>query len=122
MIYKKMVCYNCFMRILEVPIEKSDLLDSEFVHYGPMVKGVVDLKRGLLGIDAQMHADIEKFLLENGSNQEDLWGINLYPEEEDFIEFDSLINIRPKQGNPSRTVEDLETQNKIRELVEKWVK
>ena len=110
------------MWILEEPIEKSDLLNSEFVHYGPMVKGVVDLRQGLLGIDAQMHADIEKFFLENGSNQEDLWGINLYPEEEDFIEFDSLINIRPKQGNPSRSVEDLETQNKIRELVEKWVK
>lgn len=110
------------MKILKSPIDRQVLLESDFLHTGPMVKGVVDVRRGILGIDAQMHADIEKDLLNSGSSQEDLWGINLYPEDEDMIEFDSLINIRPKQGNYSRSVEDLGTQAKIRKLVEKWVK
>lgn len=110
------------MKILEEPIKKKSLLDSKFIHVGPMVKGVVDVKRELLGIDAQMHADIEKMLLDDGSDQEHLWGINLYPEDEDFIEFDSLINIRPKQGNNSRSVENQETQEKIKQVVEKWIK
>lgn len=110
------------MKILEEPIEKRILLDSKFIHTGPMIKGVVDVKRELLGIDAQMHSDIEKLLLDNGSRQEDLWGINLYPEDEDFIEFDSLINIRPRQGNASRSVEDLKIQEKLRKVVEKWIK
>lgn len=112
------------MIILEKPIQKNDLLNSKIVFDGPMIKGVVDIKRELLGIDANMHADIEQLFLTNGSNQDDLWGINLYPEdnEEDFIEFDSMINIRPRQGNRSRTVESEETQEKIREVVNKWIR
>ncbi len=62
-------------------------------------------------------------LLDQGSWQESLWGTNLYPEldDEDFLEFDSLINIRPMQGNWSRGVEDQATQEKIRKLVETWI-
>ena len=112
------------MKILDGVISRRDLMDVEFLLDGLMVKGVVDVRRGLLGIDADLHVDIEKFFLENGSLQEDLWGINLYPEEgkEDFVEFDSMINIRPRQGNKSRSVENEETQAKIIEIVKKWVK
>ena len=112
------------MKILDGAISRRDLMDVEFLLDGPMVKAVVDVKRGLLGIDADLHADIEKLFLENGSLQEDLWGINLYPEEEeeDFVEFDSMINIRPRQGNKSRSVENEEMQAKIIEIVKKWVK
>lgn len=55
--------------------------------------------------------------------QESLWGINLYPEadDEDFLEFDSLINIRPSQGNRSRGVEDEEIREKIRRIVDKFM-
>ena len=112
------------MKILDTPITKSDLLSSHVVFDGPMIKGVVDIKKGLLGIDANMHADIEQFMLEQGSFQDDLWGINLYPEDpdDDFIEFDSMINIRPRQGNRSRTVEDPQIRAKITEIVSKWLK
>ena len=74
--------------------------------FGDMIKAVVDVRQGLVGLDAELHADIEQELLSRGSMQADLWGINLYPEMEgeDFIEFDSLINIRPAQGNRSRDV------------------
>lgn len=88
--------------------------------YGDFVKGVVDLKKKLLVVDAEMHVDLEKFLLEHGSVQTDLWGIKLYPAKfgsEDFIVFDSQINIRPSQQNKSRYVEDAEIRKQIIALV-----
>ena len=88
--------------------------------YEPLVKGVVDVKRRVLVLDAGLHSDEELFLLEQGSGQADLWGINLWPESfgtEDFIEFDSMINLRPSQNNRSRGVEDAEVRQKICEVV-----
>ena len=96
------------MRIISQPIKHSELNDMLPGYFGDMIKAVVDVKRGIIGLDAELHADIEKEMLSQGSMQMDLWGINLYPEMEgeDFIEFDSLINIRPFQGNRSRDVLD----------------
>ena len=85
-----------------------------------MVKAVVDVERGLLAIDAELHADLEKMFLDNGANQLDLWGINLYFDG-DLIEYDSMINIRPAQGNRSRDVEDEAIRTKIQDIVAKWV-
>ncbi len=93
--------------------------------YGDLVKAVVDIEKELLVIDVEMHVDAEEFLLQNGSKQADLWGINFYPGKfgsEDFIEFDSMINIRPSQNNRSRGVQDVSIQNKIREIVLKKIK
>ena len=72
-----------------------------------------------LALDAELHSDLESLLIENGSLQKDLWGINIYPEldDEDFIEFDSLINIRPSDNNRSRYVEDENIRNKIIEIL-----
>jgi len=109
------------MQICEHPIGREELERMAAAGFGDMVKGVVDVERGLLALDADLHADLEALLLEDGSAQKDLWGINLYPDEdEDFIEFDSLINIRPMAGNRSRGVEDPDIQEKIVEVVEKW--
>jgi hypothetical protein len=88
--------------------------------FGNMVKADVDVARKIVVLDAELHADIEAFMLENGSKQEDLWGINLHPDKfgaDDFIEFDSMINIRPRQGNLSRYVEDAAVREKIKEIV-----
>ena len=76
--------------------------------FGDMIKGVVDLERGILLLDAELHADQEASLLAEGSKQADLWGINLYPDVagEDWLEFDSMINLRPSFGNRSRGVDD----------------
>ena len=84
---------------------------------------MADVNRGLLAVDAELHADLESMLLEQGSEQEFLWGFNLYPDEtgDDFIEFDSLINIRAWQGNRSRDVEDENVRKQIKELVSKFV-
>jgi len=91
--------------------------------FGDLVKAVVDIEKEIIVVDAELHADQEKTLLENGSEQYNLWGINLYPDDEgaDFIEFDSMINLRPSWGNRSRGVDDIETQKKIIAIVNKLV-
>lgn len=92
--------------------------------FGDMIKGVVDIDKEIIAINAELHSDLESLLLENGSQQQNLWGINIYPEltDNNFIEFDSLINIRPSQNNRSRGVENEEIQSKIIEIVNKKVK
>ena len=87
--------------------------------FGDLVKAVVDVRKEILIVDAELHADQEAYLLESGSREEDLWGINLHPEwaEEDWIEFDSVINIRPRQNNPSRTVLEEAMRSRIASIV-----
>ena len=84
-----------------------------------MVKAVVDVERLVMAIGAELHADDEAALLQDGSRQEDLWGINLYHDEsgDGFIEFDSMINIRPAQRNRSRRVDDPELRARISRIV-----
>ena len=108
------------MKILQNPIKVTELSQSEIIFDGPMVKGAVDVERGLLAIDANLHADLEKLLLEDGSAQDNVWGINFWFEDEgeDLIEFDSMINVRPRQNNRS---ESPEIRQKITEIVHKWM-
>ena len=107
------------MRIISQPIQRNELEAILPGYFGDMIKAVVDIQKVIIGLDAELHADIEKELLQQGSEQADLWGINLYPEMEgeDFIEFDSLINIRPYQGNRSRDVQDPIVRKRIAEVV-----
>jgi len=92
--------------------------------FGHLVKAVVDVERKIMAVDGELHADEEALLLESGSRQEDLWGINIYPDLEmpDRIEFDSVINIRPSKGNRSRGIDNLETREAILRIVEGLVK
>jgi hypothetical protein len=91
--------------------------------FGILVKAVIDVKKEIMAVDAELHADQEALLLEKGSKQEDLWGINIYPEmtESERIEFDSMINLRPSQGNRTRGVDSPEIRQKIIEIVNKLV-
>jgi hypothetical protein len=111
------------MKIISQPIKHNELNDMLPGYFGDMIKAVVDIKQGILGLDAELQADIEKELLSQGSMQADLWGINLYPEMEgdDFIEFDSLINIRPYQGNRSRDVQDPAIRKQIVDMVNRLI-
>ncbi len=88
-----------------------------------MIKAAVDVQREVLAIGGELHADEESLLLEDGSQQEHLWGINIYPEKppEDRIEFDSMINVRPSQNNRSRGVENPEIQTRILHIVKKMI-
>lgn len=111
------------MKLVET-ISINELKEMAERMYGNLVKAVVDLGKMSLVVDAEMHADEEQYLLENGSKQNDLWGINLYPSkfgQDDFIEFDSLINIRPRQHNMSRGIEDETIRKQITEIVSQKV-
>lgn len=111
------------MKIISDKLSIEELKSMSGKMFGNLVKAVVDIEKGIIAIDGDLHADEEKLLLENGSKQQDLWGINLYPEMEgeDFVEFDSMINLRPSQGNRSRGVDDLKIQEEIRKIVAKIV-
>lgn len=111
------------MQILQKPVSREELKRIAENTFGDMVKCVADVRLNLLAIDADLHADLEWLLLDNGSAQEDLWGFNLWVEEEgeDFVEFDSLINIRAWQGNPSRDVLNPEVREAIKSIVAKFI-
>lgn len=112
------------MKIIDKQITNKELNKMAKNSFGNLVKAVVDVKKGIMAVDAELHADEEAYLLENGSKQENLWGVNLYSElqGDDFIEFDSMINLRPSQGNRSRGVDDSEIQKKIIQIVNNLVK
>ena len=111
------------MQILQNSIKRAELAALAENTFGDMIKCVADIKLGLLALDAELHADLERLLIENGSAAEDLWGFNLYPEEEgeDFIEYDSLINIRSWQNNPSRDVQDPDIREAIMQIVGQFI-
>ena len=112
------------IKIIEESLSKKELLKIAEEGFGDLVKAVVDIEKCLMAVGGELHADEEASLLKFGSQQENLWGINLYPQksEEEFIELDSLINIRPTQGNRSRGIENPKIQKRIREIVEKLIK
>jgi hypothetical protein len=101
----------------------ADLAAIAKAQFGDLVKAVADIERGVMAVGGELHSDEEALLLEDGSKQQHLWGVNLYPEVtgEDWIEFDSMINIRPSQGNRSRGVDDAEARKRIVALVERLV-
>jgi len=107
------------IEIVRAPIRRARLSEIAADQFGDMVKAVVDAERRVMAVGGELHSDEEAALLEDGSRQEALWGINLYPAErgETWIEFDSVINIRPSQGNRSRNVDDAGVRRAIREIV-----
>jgi len=111
------------MQIISKTLSIAELKKIAADGAGNMVKAVVDIDKELIAIDAELHSDLEALVLENGSKQKSIWGINLYPEMkgDDFIEFDSLINIRPSNGNRSRGVDNEEVRKKISSIVAKRI-
>ena len=111
------------IKIIKDKITLGELKEIAKEKFGDMVKAVVDLDLKIMAIGAGMHADEEAVLLQQGSKQESLWGINLYTEmpKDQFVEFDSMINIRPRQDNRSRGVENEALQKEILEVVNNLV-
>jgi hypothetical protein len=112
------------MKIVKEAVTIRELKDMALNMFGNIVKAVIDIEKEVMAIDGELHADEEALLLENGSKQEDLWGINIYPDlnKKDRIEFDSVINLRPRQGNRTRSVDDPEIRSKIIEITNKLIK
>jgi hypothetical protein len=112
-------------KIIDQQVQKADLLDLELKsRSGSFVKAVVDVEKAVMIAGMTMHSDGEEILLENGSRQVNLWGINLYLQQsgDDWIEYDSIINLRPSYGNTSRGVDDPAIRQKIREIINLLVK
>lgn len=101
----------------KISIKELEILAESM--FDNLVKAVVDIEKKIMAVGGELHSDGEALLIENGSDQYNLWGINIYPEikDENWIEFDSMINLRPSQGNKSRGVENINTQKTIIEIV-----
>lgn len=112
------------IRIIKTPIRLEELREVAAERFGDMVKAVVDVENGVMAIGGELHVDMEVILMEQeGSLRPNTWGINLYPDKvgEEFLEFDSMINLKPSYGNRTRGVEDREIQDSIKEIVERLI-
>ena len=112
------------IRIIKEAINRKELQEIAKEEFGNVVKAVVDVEQGIMAVGGELHADEEVLLMEQeGSKRQHTWGINLYLDkpEEGFIEFDSMINLKPAFGNRSRNIENLEIQENIKEIVKKLI-
>lgn len=110
--------------IVRGTITRDDLQKiADQIFAGEFVKVVVDIDRAVIAIGGEMHADEEQVLIADGSRQRDLWGVNVYPSrgDETWIEYDSMINLRPSQGNRSRGVEDPTIRERIRSVINQCI-
>ena len=107
------------IRVIRDTVSRDELTEIAKQQFGDMVKAVVDVEQGIMAIGGELHSDEEAVLLDQGSAQRHLWGINLYPDKplNEWIEFDSMINVRPSGGNRSRYVESQETREVITRIV-----
>ncbi len=112
------------MKLVDTSITMPELRSMAEGRFGDLVKAVVDVRKLIMAVDADLHSDEEALLIEHGSTQADLWGINLYPDlpPGDWIDFDSMINIRPSQGNRSRGVDDPDVRSRIMDVVDSLVR
>jgi len=101
-------------------ISVAELQEMTQKMFGNLVKAVVDVQKKIMAVDGEFHSDEEVLLMENGSKRSDVWGINFYPAfygQEDFIEFDSMINLKPFVGNRTRNIDDSKTKEEILKIV-----
>ncbi|PJE59609.1 MAG: hypothetical protein COU85_02790 [Candidatus Portnoybacteria bacterium CG10_big_fil_rev_8_21_14_0_10_44_7] len=112
------------IEIIKKPISRDELQKIAKEQFGDLVKVVVDVRQQIMAVGGELHADGETALMEKENSQrEDTWGINLYSEKTGagWLEFDSMINLKPAQGNRSRGVESPQIQSKIKKIVDKLI-
>jgi len=107
------------MKIISQPTSLMQLWENKESDFIEMLKIVIDVEKEILAIDAEMHADLEQLLLTHNSEQQNLWGANIYPFQtnENYLEYTSFINIRPSQKNRSMEVEDELIRHAINRIV-----
>ena len=110
------------MKTINIQVAFNEIWSSKEIDLGDILKIVVDLEKNLIAIDAELHSDLEEFLLSEGSDQKNLWGANLVKSDKGYtIEYTAFINIRPSQGNRSMEIEDADIQNQITNLIEQLI-
>lgn len=109
--------------VVDEPIDPVVLRELLERFFGDMVKLVIDVRRHLVAVGGELHADAEAALLEGGSKQADLWGANYYPGlgAEECLQFTALINIRPAQDNRAMEVQDPQIRETMRGIVHELV-
>lgn len=114
-------CMN--IRIISEPISRPEALEIGKEFYPHVVKGVVDTKKEIIALGGEYHMDANTVLTEAGSSQADVWGFNIYPNQrgDDWIEYTSLINIRPAANNRTMTVEDEDIRKEMKRIIEKLI-
>ena len=112
------------IKIIKEPIKKSEVALMATSEFGDIVKAVVDIDQEIMAIGGELHSDEEVLLTEEeGSKRENTWGINIYPKKpkDEWLEFDSMVNLKPHFGNRSRDIESEEIKEKIRKIVKKLI-
>lgn len=111
------------IKIIDKKITESEVREIAKDYYADMVKGVVDIERGILAIGGEYHIDANMVLIENGSGQQNAWGFNWYFDRtgDERIEYVSLINIRPAQGNRGMEVQDASLRDTMKTIILKYL-
>lgn len=115
---------NMEVRVIKDSISRSELKSMAEKGFGDLVKAAVDIEQGIMAVGGELHVDEEVLLIEQEhSRQENVWGINIYPENfgDDFIEFDSMVNLKPAFGNRSRGINDPKIREKVITTVNKLI-
>lgn len=110
------------MKVIKEKINILELKEMAEKMFGNLVKVMVDIEKEIMAVDAPLHSDLMEFLMqEENSEPKNLWGINIHPDktDEDFIEFDSMMNLKPALGNKTRGIEDQATREKIINILNK---
>jgi hypothetical protein len=104
--------------VVDRRIDPVELRRIVALYFGDMVKVVIDVRRRVVAVGGELHADAEQVLLAQGSTQAALWGANYFPGRgpDGCIEYTALINIRPSQGNRSMEIQDTDTRRAVREI------
>jgi hypothetical protein len=111
------------IKLIIKPITKAEALEIAKEFYVDMVKGVVDIEKEIIALGGEYHIDANEMLIKNGSKQNNIWGFNIYPKqtEDNWIEYTSLINIRPMVKNMTMVVEDKNTRDIMKKIIEKLI-
>lgn len=112
------------IRIVRDKLSRQELQTIAKERFGDLVKAAVDVEQEVIALGAELHADAEAELIEKeGGRRDDIWGINLYPAEtgDAFLEFDSMINLKPASGNRTRGIEDEAIRARVRSVVARYL-
>jgi len=112
------------IEIVRQAISREQLDEIAMEYYEELIKGVVDIKRKVVALGGEMHADSEEVLLKDGSKQSDLWGFNILldKKKEECLMYESFINIRPRNNNKGLEVEDTKIRDQMKRIIFERVK
>ena len=104
------------MIIVREPSTSEKIREMAEPFFGLRIKLAVDVSREILAGGGELYFDCEQLLLDDGSQQENIWGADWYPQTKE-VGFESIINIRPRQQNMTMEVRDLLLKARIEKIV-----